>query len=122
LLQSLAKLVGAEVKPTDSQNLLDVLMGKSPKGRENLVIEANTKTAFRKGNWLMIPPYQGEAVLEEVNIEIGVSPEYQLYNLKKDIGQTTNLARKQPKLLTKLMVDFKAIRGDFKNAEKIELK
>jgi len=122
LLQSLAKLVGAEVKPTDSQNLLDVLMGKSSKGRENLVIEANTKTAFRKGDWLMIPPYQGETVLKEVNIEVGVSPEYQLYNLKKDIGQTTNLAKKQPKLLTKLMVDFKAIRGDFKNTEKIELK
>ncbi len=122
LLESLAKLVGAEVKPTDSQNLLDVLMGKRPKGRENLVIEANTKTAFRKGDWLMIPSYKGEAVLEEVNIEIGVSPEYQLYNLKKDIGQTTNLAKKQPKLLTKLMVDFEAIRGDFKNTEKIELK
>lgn len=122
LLESLAKLVGANVKPTDSQNMLNVIMGKSNKGRENLVIEANTKTAFRKGDWLMIPPYKGEAVLEEVNIEIGISPEYQLYNLKKDVGQTTNLAKKQSKLLTKLVMDFKTIRGDFKNTENIELK
>ncbi len=121
LLESLAKLVGTKVKPTDSKNLLRVLMGKSHTGRKSLVIEANTKTAFRKGDWLMIPVYKGEAVLEEVNIEIGVSREYQLYNLKKDIGQTTNLAKSKPKLLNKLMVDFKAIRGDFKNTENIEL-
>ena len=122
LLESLAKLVGADVKPTDSQNLLDVFMGKNNKGRESLVIEANTKTAFRKGDWLMIPPYPGEAILEEVNIEIGVSPEFQLYNLKKDVSQKNNLAKKQPEMLQQMIKDFEAVRGDFKNVETIELK
>ena len=122
LLESLSKLVGAVAKPTDSQQLLDVFMGKSKKGRVSLVLEANTKTAFRKGDWLLIPPYPGDAVLEEVNIEIGCSPDYQLYNLKKDVGQTINLAKKQPKLLNKLLTDFKKVRGDFGKVETIELK
>lgn len=122
LLASIAKLVGADVKSTDSQNLLDVFLGKSNKGRKDLVLEANTKTAFRKGNWLMIPPYSGDEVLEEVNIEVGNSTEYQLYNLKEDIGQKNNLAKKQPKLLSKMIKDFESVRGDYKNVEKIELK
>ena len=122
LLESLSKLVGAAAKPTDSQQLLDVFMGKSIKGRKSLVIEANTKTAFRKGDWLMIPPYPGDAVLEEVNIEIGCSPDYQLYNLKKDIGQKINQAKKQPKILSQMKKEFESVRGDFKNVETIELK
>ncbi len=122
LIASIAKLVGADVKPTDSQNLLDVLMGKSKKGRESLVIEANTKTAFRKGNWLMIPPYSGDAILQEVNIEVGNSTEYQLYNLKEDVGQKCNLAKSQPKILSQMIKDFELVRGDYKNVEKIELK
>jgi arylsulfatase A-like enzyme len=122
LLESLSKLVGAAAKTTDSQQLLDVFMGKSNKGRKSLVIEANTKTAFRKGDWLMIPPYPGDAVLEEVNIEIGCSPDYQLYNLKKDIGQKINQAKKQPKILSQMKKEFESVRGDFKNVETIELK
>ncbi len=122
LIASIAKLVGAEVKNTDSENLLNTFMGKSNKGRKNLVIEANTKTAFRKGDWLMIPPYPGDPILEEVNIEVGNSPEYQLYNLKKDIGQKQNLAKGQPKKLSQLIMDFESVRGDYKNVEKIELK
>ena len=122
LISSLAKFVGVDVKPTDSQNLLDVFMGKSNKGRESLVIEANTKTAFRKGDWLMIPPYSGDAILPEVNIEVGNSPEYQLYNLKEDVGQKHNLAKIQPKILSQMIKEFEAVRGDYKNVEKIELK
>ncbi|MEI8087026.1 MAG: arylsulfatase [Paludibacter sp.] len=122
LIESIGKMVGADVKVTDSQNLLDVFMGKSNKGRESLVIEANTKTAFRKGNWLMIPPYSGDAILQEVNIEVGNSPEYQLYNLKEDVGQKHNLAKKQPKVLSQMIKEFESARGDYKNVEKIELK
>jgi arylsulfatase A-like enzyme len=123
LLESLAKLVDAEVKSTDSQNLLDVFMGTTTKGRTNLIIEANTKTAFRQGDWIMIPPYPGDAILAEVNIEVGNSNEYQLYNLKKDIGQKNNLAKAKPEILSKMMKDFESIRGDsYKNVEKIELK
>ena len=123
LLESIAKLVNVDVKSTDSQELLDVFTGKSNKGRTNLVIEANTKTAFRQGDWIMIPPYSGDPILEEVNIEMGNDKEFQLYNLKKDIGQKNNLAKAQPKKLKELMKNFELIRGNsYNNVEKIELK
>ena len=123
LLESIAKLVNIDVKSTDSQELLDVFMGKSAKGRKNLVIEANTKTAFRQGDWMMIPPYPGDPILEEVNIEVGNDKEFQLYNLKKDIGQNNNLAKAHPKKLKEMMKNFELIRGNsYKNVEKIELK
>jgi arylsulfatase A-like enzyme len=123
LLESIAKLVNIDVKSTDSQNLLDVFTGKSAKGRTNLVIEANTKTAFRQGDWMMIPPYPGDPILEEVNIEMGNDKDFQLYNLKKDIGQKNNLAKAQPKKLKEMMKNFESIRGNsYKNVEKIELK
>jgi len=123
LIASISSLVGGKTTNTDSQNLLDALMGKSNIGRKSLVIEANTKTAFRKGDWLMIPPYPGDAILEEVNIELGNSKDYQLYNLKNDIGQKNNLAKTQPQILTEMIKGFELIRGkDYKNVEKIELK
>jgi arylsulfatase A-like enzyme len=123
LLSSISNLIGGKTTNTDSQNLIDVLMGKSNKGRKSLVIEANTKTAFRQGDWLMIPPYPGDAILEEVNIELGNSKEYQLYNLKNDIGQKNNLAKSQPKRLSEMIKNFELIRGkDYKNVEKLELK
>lgn len=122
LLESLAKLVGTKIEPTDSQELLSTFLGKSQKGRKSLVIEANTKTAFRWGDWLMIPPYPGNPFLEEVKIEIGTSPEYQLYNLKKDIGQTNNLAKRYSKTLQKLIKEFNIVRGDYSKIDTIELK
>lgn len=123
LLESIAKLVNVDVKSTDSQELLDVFTGKSAKGRTNLVIEANTKTAFRQGDWMMIPPYPGDPILEEVNIEMGNDKDFQLYNLKKDISQINNLAKAQPKKLKELIKNFELIRGNsYNNVEKIELK
>jgi arylsulfatase A-like enzyme len=123
LLASIAALVGEKVQATDSENLIDVFMGKSNNGRKNLIIEANTKTAFRNGDWLMIPPYGGDPILQEVNIELGNSNEYQLYNLKKDISQKNNLAKSHATLLKAMIKDFELIRGkDYKKVEKIELK
>jgi hypothetical protein len=71
----------------------------------------------------MIPPYSGDPILEEVNIEMGNDKEFQLYNLKKDIGQKNNLAKTQPKKLKELIKNFELIRGNsYNNVEKIELK
>ena len=123
LLSSLAKLVGSDVSTEDSEDLLDVFLGKSNKGRDNLVIEAGSKTAYKEGDWVMIPPYSGAPVLKEVNIEVGNSEEYQLYNLKDDIGQKTNLAETNKEKLEDMLKSFKAIRGEgYQNVQKIELK
>jgi len=123
LLASLAKLAGTKEASTDSEELLDVLMGKSTKGRDALVIEATTRTALRKGDWLMIPPYNGPKKIQQVNIEIGNDKDYQLYNLKEDIGQQNNLAEAKPEKLKEMVAAFKSIRGEsYSNTQKIELK
>lgn len=123
LLSSIATLVGSEKKGEDSQALLDVLMGKSEKGREELIIEATTRTAFRKGDWLMIPPYNGPALNKMVNIELGNAKEHQLYNLKEDIGEQNNLAETNKEKLDEMITAFEEIRGkDYSNFEKLELK
>jgi len=47
----------------------------------------------------IIPPYDGPAMIKTVNVEIGNDPEYQLYNLKEDLGQQNNLAKSHPEKL-----------------------
>lgn len=123
LFSSIASLVDSKESTDDSENLLDVLMGKSEVGRDEMVIEATSRTAFRKGNWAMIPPYEGPAVLKTVQIEIGNANAYQLYNLENDIAQQNNLAESNPEKLQEMIAAFEAIRGvESSKIEQIELK
>src|SRR5690606_11411347 len=59
LLASLAKLTGQRSESPDSQDLLAALLGDSDQGRTELILEATSRTALRKGDWVMIPPYNG---------------------------------------------------------------
>lgn len=113
LFASLGKLAGhdQDYPDTDSENLLDVLLGSSNEGRDELILEATGRTAFRQGDWVMIPPYEGPAVNEWVNIELGNSDEYLLYNLKEDPGQENNLADKMPDKLEEMIQNYERIRG-----------
>ena len=85
------------------------------------MLEATTRTAFRKGDWVMIPPYKGPAVNKMVNIELGNSDTYQLYNLATDIGQQQNLAESHPEKLQEMITEFEKIRGDQGEAEELVL-
>lgn len=123
LLASIAKLIGNTEINNDSQELLDVFLGKSENGRKNLIIEATSRTALRNGNWLMIPPYKGKIIEEEVNIETGNSTKYQLYNLKEDTGQRHNLVESNPEKLKEMITIFEILRGKgYNNIEQLELK
>ena len=122
LFSSLAALTGSSEKGMDSEELLDVLLGKSLHGREELILEATSRTAIRKGDWVMIPPYEGPAVAENVNIELGNSDEYQLYDLQGDIGEQHNRAGSEPEKLQEMIQRFEAIRGrQIKDIEQLEL-
>ncbi len=111
LFSSLAQLVGSEERGPDSEELLDVLMGKSDQGREELIIEAGRRTALRKGNWAMIPPYSGPAVNRNVNIESGNSGDFLLYYLNADIGQQENLSQSEPDKLREMIDTYQRITG-----------
>lgn len=123
LFSSLARLVGSEERGPDSEELLDVFLGKSNQGRAELIIEASTRTALRKGDWIMIPPYKGAAINQMVNIELGNSNEYQLYNLTEDIGQQNNLAASEPEKLQEMVETFEHLRGtELREVKPLELK
>lgn len=123
LFASIAALVNSSEKTQDSQQLLDVFMGKSESGREELILEATSRTAMRKGDWILIPPYKGPALSPEVNIELGNNAEWQLYNVKEDIGQQKNLANENGEKLQEMIKSFEEIRGNnYSNIQKLELK
>ncbi|WP_025764104.1 sulfatase family protein [Dyadobacter tibetensis] len=115
IMASLAKMVGQENPSRDSEDFLDVLLGKSKKGRDELVLEATGRLAYRKGNFALIPPYKGAPLLKSVNIEIGVDPAYQLYDLSKDPGQRKNLAGEMKEKTEELKAGMKSIVGDAYN-------
>ena len=123
IFSSLAELVGSEIRTNDSKPLLGLLMGKSDEGRNEMVIEATSRTAFKKGDWVMIPPYEGPALNLMVQIEFGNDSDFQLYNLAEDAGQQNNLAALQPEKLYEMITAFEVIRGDdYMDTEKLELK
>ncbi|MCC5929462.1 MAG: arylsulfatase [Cyclobacteriaceae bacterium] len=123
LLSSFASMLNSDIRTDDSMDMLEVLLGKSNVGREELIIEATSRTAFRSGDFIMIPPYKGPAVNTMVNIELGNDNNYQLYNLKDDIGQRNNLADTEPELLAELIARFEALRGaEYGKIEQLELK
>ena len=123
LLSSLAELVGSDVRTDDSLPLMDLLMGDSNDGRDELVIEATSRTAYKKGSWVMIPPYKGPASNDRVKIELGNDSDFQLYNLAEDIGQQNNLAESQPEKLQEMLTAFEKVRGQgYGKTQKLELK
>jgi hypothetical protein len=70
----------------------------------------------------MIPPYPGPAVLGNVNIELGNSSEYQLYDLANDPGERENLAGTEVDTLQAAKSEFSKLRGTAeKPVEEIEL-
>ena len=123
LFSSLASLVGSKTRGPDSEELMDVFLGNDTRGREELILEATGRTALRKGDWMLIPPYLGPAVAEQVQIELGNSEAFQLYHLKEDIGEQQNLAAQQPEKLKEMIDAFTRIRGEIRpEAEPLELK
>ena len=102
----------AKVKPqvSDGENTLDAFLGKSKKGRKELVIEGMFNYAYRQGDWALIPPYYNPYSKEDGDF-IGLGYGYKLYNLKSDIGQQKNLAEKYPKKLGELINRFEYLKA-----------
>ena len=97
----------------DSENHLSDWLGKTKKGRSYLVEQnGQNNLSLTDGTWKYIEPGKGPAVSKNVNIELGNSPEAQLYNLKKDKGERDNCATKYPKHVKRLSDKLREIKGD----------
>jgi arylsulfatase A-like enzyme len=87
----------------DSENIMTALMGKSDQGRRHLVTEGMYhNTVLRTEDWVFIPPYEGESINKQVNIETGNSNKPQLFNLDQDIAQVKNIAEHEPELVSQM--------------------
>lgn len=86
---------------TDSFNTIEAFTGKSTRGREWLVQQGGA-LSITKDNWKYIEPHNGDAVSRLTNIELGNSPQPQLYDLNKDVGEKNNLANVRPDKLREL--------------------
>ena len=116
---SFARLAGYEVTQghaVDSEDMLDVILGRSDQGREYLLEEAGT-FALRRGQWKYILPRTGAPDTitfdERKKIEMGVISVPQLYNLADDPGEQNNLAGRFPekvKDLHEILVEITGIR------------
>ena len=96
-LRTFAALARQSVTPSegpDSVDLLPALTGASPKGRDHLVVHANT-LALREGDWKYVEPKPGPKRSRNTDVELGNDPQPQLYNLADDPGERVNRAAEE---------------------------
>ena len=97
VLPTLAELTGAEAPcDIDGLSFLPTLFGKcaDQKKHEMLYWEYGRQTAVRKGKWKAIQPK--------------TDAPWELYDLEKDISETTTLAKNHPELLEEMKAFAKA--------------
>jgi hypothetical protein len=99
------------MRSEDGIDLSDLILNNKGKGRTELVIEALRRTAYINKNWVLIPPYKGPPISKNVNIELGNSDEYKLYNLNEDPSQNYNLANTEIEKLEEMINSFISVRG-----------
>lgn len=117
LLASFAELIGANIPENlDSENLLNVFMGKTTVGRQSMITEAMGRLAYRKGDYMLIPPYKGEKRNLTGN-ELGIVEDFTLFNLKNDIAQTKDLSKENESLTNDMKVEFLTETKEFYNPE-----
>jgi arylsulfatase A len=123
MIASFSKLLNQSVpknEALDSQNTLDLFLGKSEKGRTILIEQGGNvmgkggTLAIIKDDWKFIPQNEGMTYDQLVGIETGNNIEPQLYNLKEDIGEKVNLAKKYPDKIKELEALLQKIKDSSK--------
>ncbi len=99
----------------DSINVLDALLGKDVRGRDELIVEgAGKNTILRSGDWTYIPPKEGPAK-HYSGYDLGNATEPQLYDLSQDIGQLRNVANEKEDIVRTLSSRLGEIRNKAKS-------
>lgn len=104
-LASFASFTGQQQsnkEATDSENMMDALLGRSNKGRTSLVQQGGS-LALTNNEWKYIEPSKGSKINKNTNIELGNDPQPQLYNLKTDKGEQNNVAAQNPEIVKEMV-------------------
>jgi arylsulfatase A len=105
LLPSFSKMLNIKLEKDemiDGEDMTQVMLGKTQKGRTVLIEQGINSLAIRKENWKYIEPSNGPVMNLLTNIEMGNNPQPQLYDLNKDIGEKENLASQYPEITNEL--------------------
>lgn len=113
---SMAALVGHKLQPDeapDSYDMLDVLLGKSKKGRTDMLEEAYT-LALRSGDWKYIAPQTKPtpAWMKNKDIATGLEPYPQLYDLRTDTPEKKNVIDQYPDQAARMQKTLEKIRQE----------
>lgn len=105
LLPSFSKMLNIKLEKNqviDGEDMTQVMLGKTQKGRTVLIEQGVNSLAIRKENWKYIEPSNAPAMNLLTNIEMGNNQQPQLYDLNKDIGEKENLASQYPEITNEL--------------------
>jgi arylsulfatase A-like enzyme len=114
-LATFVALAGAKAPANtsaDSRDASAALIGNDQTGRDHVIEHAaNGRLSVRTAAWKYIEAGPGLPRNTNTNIDLGNSPEPQLYDLKADIGETKNLAKENPAKLAELQALLDKARG-----------
>jgi arylsulfatase A-like enzyme len=97
----------------DSFNNFNTLIGKSNANREWIIEHAvNGRLSILKGDWKLIEPGPGPRKNVFTNIELGNDTILQLYNLKTDLGEKSNVANDNPDIVIELTALLEKIKNE----------
>ncbi len=93
MLPTIAELTGATAPPNDGMSILPELLGEDVVGRKQaqhslLYWEFGLQVAVRMGNWKAIQPKKNN--------------DWELYDLEKDISETTDVSENHPDILAQM--------------------
>lgn len=102
-LPTFAALTGFEIpkdRPIDGMDQTSLLLGQTDKGRESFYYD---KAGIRMGKWKYLT---ANAFSHNYASDPNRKQEEELYDLDKDIGETTNLAKQCPEIVATMKQAF----------------
>lgn len=106
---TLADIAGVEIDQTeapDSRVMTKALMGRDKKGRDHIIEHSGTHS-ITIGDWKYIAPNaNGSKIAWETGNETGNDAQPQLFNIKSDAGERTNLAKKYPQRAAEMAAEL----------------
>ncbi len=120
IVESVATLLGLETpEGLDSEDHLEAFMGESTVARREYVVEASGRLAYRRGDYILIPPFEGSERNETGN-ELGNVKFFSLYNVAENPDQQVEISALKPELTEELKAEFLTLTDGYYNPNMAE--
>ncbi len=114
-LPTFAKLAGGNApkdRPVDGKDIRSLLFEKGAKTPHETYVLLHGNGAVRSGDWKFYPWPEGAAKAKKK--VAAKSDKVQLYDLRKDLGETTNIADQHPEVVARLAKAYQHFAEDVK--------